>query len=88
MRPSHFDPDLCDQAHDYCLLGATNDELAEFSMCRRGPSTDGSPSVLSSAMLCSAVGSLPTRASHAPSSCPPPRDVVSFLVSFAFLLTP
>jgi len=29
-RPSHFDPDLCDQAHNYCLLGATNDELAEF----------------------------------------------------------
>jgi hypothetical protein len=29
-RPSNFDPDLCDQAHNYCLLGATNDELAEF----------------------------------------------------------
>jgi hypothetical protein len=20
-RPSHFDPDLCEQAHNYCLLG-------------------------------------------------------------------
>jgi hypothetical protein len=29
-RPSHFDPELCEQAHNYCLLGATNDELAEF----------------------------------------------------------
>jgi hypothetical protein len=29
-RPSNFHPDLCDQAHNYCLLGATNDELAEF----------------------------------------------------------
>jgi hypothetical protein len=29
-RPSHFDPDLCEQAHNYCLLGATNDELADF----------------------------------------------------------
>jgi hypothetical protein len=29
-RPSDFNPDLCEQAHNYCLLGATNDELAEF----------------------------------------------------------
>lgn len=29
-RPTAFDPDLCDQAHNYCLLGATNDELAAF----------------------------------------------------------
>jgi hypothetical protein len=29
-RPSNFHPDLCEQAHNYCLLGATNDELAEF----------------------------------------------------------
>ena len=29
-RPTAFDPDLCDQAHNYCLLGATNDELASF----------------------------------------------------------
>jgi hypothetical protein len=29
-RPSHFDSQLCEQAHNYCLLGATNDELAEF----------------------------------------------------------
>jgi hypothetical protein len=29
-RPTAFHPDLCEQAHNYCLLGATNDELAEF----------------------------------------------------------
>jgi hypothetical protein len=29
-RPSTYHPDLCEQAHNYCLLGATNDELAEF----------------------------------------------------------
>jgi hypothetical protein len=29
-RPSDFNPDMCEQAHNYCLLGATNDELAEF----------------------------------------------------------
>jgi hypothetical protein len=29
-RPTDYDPRLCDQAHNYCLLGATNDELAEF----------------------------------------------------------
>lgn len=29
-RPTKFHPDLCDQAHNYCLLGATNAELAEF----------------------------------------------------------
>ena len=29
-RPTLFDPDMCEQAHNYCLLGATNDELAEF----------------------------------------------------------
>jgi hypothetical protein len=29
-RPSNFHPELSDQAHNYCLLGATNDELAEF----------------------------------------------------------
>jgi hypothetical protein len=29
-RPSRFDADLSEQAHNYCLLGATNDELAEF----------------------------------------------------------
>lgn len=29
-RPTSFHPDMCDEAHNYCLLGATNDELAEF----------------------------------------------------------
>jgi hypothetical protein len=29
-RPASFDPDMSEQAHNYCLLGATNDELAEF----------------------------------------------------------
>ena len=29
-RPTSFHPDMCQQAHNYCLLGATNDELAEF----------------------------------------------------------
>src|SRR5258708_5165929 len=29
-RPSSYSPDLCELAHNYCLLGATNDELAEF----------------------------------------------------------
>jgi hypothetical protein len=29
-RPTRFHPDMCEQAHNYCLLGATNDELAEF----------------------------------------------------------
>ena len=29
--PSHrFDPAMCEHAHNYCLLGATNDELADF----------------------------------------------------------
>jgi hypothetical protein len=29
-RPTLYDPEMCDRAHNYCLLGATNDELAEF----------------------------------------------------------
>ena len=29
-RPSNYSSDLCERAHNYCLLGATNDELAEF----------------------------------------------------------
>ena len=29
-RPSSYSPDLCELAHNYCLLGATNDELAAF----------------------------------------------------------
>jgi hypothetical protein len=29
-RPTRFEPEMCAQAHNYCLLGATNDELAEF----------------------------------------------------------
>lgn len=29
-RPTLFHPEMCEQAHNYCLLGATNDELAEF----------------------------------------------------------
>jgi hypothetical protein len=29
-RPSSYSPDLSELAHNYCLLGATNDELAEF----------------------------------------------------------
>ena len=29
-RPTAFHPDLCKEAHNYCLLGATNDDLAEF----------------------------------------------------------
>jgi hypothetical protein len=36
-RPTSFHPDMCELAHNYCLLGATNDDLAEFfSVC---PST-------------------------------------------------
>ena len=29
-RPTRFHPDMCEEAHNYCLLGATNDELADF----------------------------------------------------------
>lgn len=29
-RPTRFEPEMCDQAHNYCLLGATNDDLADF----------------------------------------------------------
>ena len=29
-RPSRFDPEMCEQAHNYCLLGATNDELGRI----------------------------------------------------------
>jgi hypothetical protein len=29
-RPTSYSPDLCELAHTYRLLGATNDELAEF----------------------------------------------------------
>ena len=29
-RPTDSRPDMCEQAHNYCLLGATNDELAQF----------------------------------------------------------
>ena len=29
-RPTAFHPEMCEQAHNYCLLGAINDELAEF----------------------------------------------------------
>jgi hypothetical protein len=29
-RPGRYDPEMCEQAHNYCLLGATNDDLAEF----------------------------------------------------------
>ena len=29
-RPTRFEPEMCEQARNYCLLGATNDELADF----------------------------------------------------------
>jgi len=29
-RPTAYRPDFCDQARNYCLLGATNEELGEF----------------------------------------------------------
>ena len=29
-RPTSYSSGLCELAHNYCLLGATNDELAEF----------------------------------------------------------
>jgi hypothetical protein len=29
-RPASYSSDLCELAHGYCLLGATNDALAEF----------------------------------------------------------
>jgi hypothetical protein len=29
-RPTKFHADMCELAHNYCLLGATNDELAGF----------------------------------------------------------
>jgi hypothetical protein len=37
-RPTRFAPEMCEQAHNYCLLGATNDELADFF--------DGCPSTI------------------------------------------
>ena len=43
-RPTRFEPEICAQAHNYCLLGATNDELADSSACIRARSTVGSPS--------------------------------------------
>ncbi len=29
-RPTSYHSEMCEQAHNYCLLGATNDELAGF----------------------------------------------------------
>ena len=29
-RPTLFHPAMCEEAHNYCLLGATNDQLAGF----------------------------------------------------------
>ena len=29
-NPSLYKPDYCELAHNYCLLGATNEELASF----------------------------------------------------------
>lgn len=29
-RPARFEPEMCERAHNYCLLGATNDELDGF----------------------------------------------------------
>ncbi|MBY0319313.1 MAG: hypothetical protein K2X72_11360 [Reyranella sp.] len=29
-RPTRFEPEMSEQAHNYCLPGATNDELAGF----------------------------------------------------------
>ncbi len=29
-RPTRFHPAMCEEAHNYCLLGATNDQLAGF----------------------------------------------------------
>lgn len=29
-RPTLYTPEFCEQAHNYCLLGATNDDLAGF----------------------------------------------------------
>lgn len=29
-RPTRFEPEMCEQAHNYCLLGATNHDLADF----------------------------------------------------------
>ena len=29
-RPTLYDQEFCEQAHNYCLLGATNDDLAGF----------------------------------------------------------
>ena len=29
-RPTQFHPAMCEEAHNYCLLGATNDQLADF----------------------------------------------------------
>jgi hypothetical protein len=29
-RPTLYDPEFCETAHNYCLLGATNDDLARF----------------------------------------------------------
>jgi hypothetical protein len=41
-RPTRFEPEMCAQARNYCLLGATS--WPTSSMYRPAPSIDGSPS--------------------------------------------
>jgi hypothetical protein len=36
-RPTRFEPEMCAEAHSYCRLGATNDDLA--ALFRVSPST-------------------------------------------------
>ena len=35
-RPTNYKPEYCELGHNYCLLGATNEELADFFGVSRG----------------------------------------------------
>ena len=67
-RPTAYRPEFCELAHNYCLLGATNPELAEFLDVGRAPSTTGSRATPRSPRRCTRAGSWPMRGWRAAST--------------------
>jgi hypothetical protein len=59
-QPTLYKPEYCELAHNYCLLGATNQVLAGFFRVAPAPSTTGSPPIPTSPTRCIAAAPSPT----------------------------
>ena len=61
-HPTLYKREYCELAHNYCLLGATNEVLGDFLASPAAPFRTGSPPAPTSPKRCAAAGPSPTSA--------------------------